>query len=243
VQKALYPEGPALCHAIVLHPPAGICGGDELCIDVALGDGAQALLTTPGAGKWYRSAGALASQRVCLKVGAGGTAEWLPQETIVFDGAHARMATRIDLAAGARFLGLETLCFGRRASGERFASGGLSLATEIRLGDRLLWFERGEIAGGSALLHSPIGLAGFSVCSTLLAAGAKVDAATLAACRGVAARESGARLGISAMPNLLVARYLGDSAEAARDWFVEIWKHLRPILISFEGTLPRIWNT
>ena len=243
VQKPLYPEGPGICHAIVLHPPAGIAGGDRLQIDIELGAGAGAMLTTPGAGKWYRSAGPLAEQAVSLKVGAGATAEWLPQESIVFAGAEARMRTTVDLAAGGRFLGLETLCLGRRASGERFDRGNLRLASDVRVDGKLLWRERGAIAGDSALLDSPIGLAGFSVCSTLLAAGVDIDAQTLAACRNAPIRETGAQHGLSAMPGLFVGRYLGHSAEAARDWFVTLWQHLRPILCGREAAVPRIWNT
>src|SRR5215210_9442834 len=87
VQKALYPEGEAVCHGIVVHPPAGIAGGDELDIDIRAGANAHALLTTPGAGKWYRSAGPWARMRVGVEVGEGACVEWLPQETIVFDGA------------------------------------------------------------------------------------------------------------------------------------------------------------
>src|SRR2546423_14099799 len=87
VQKPLYPEGDAVCHAIVVHPPGGIAGGDELRLDVSAAAGAHALLTTPGAGKWYRSAGAQAKQ--LLSFSLQGTLEWLPRETIVFDGALA----------------------------------------------------------------------------------------------------------------------------------------------------------
>lgn len=243
VQKALYPEGPDLCHAILLHPPAGIAGGDRLQIDIDIGIDAQALLTTPGAGKWYRSAGPLAEQSVTLRVGAGATAEWLPQESIVFDGAEARMRTSVELATGARFLGVETICLGRRASGETFGRGSLQLASDIRLDGKLLWQERGRIDGGSALLDSPIGLAGFSLCGTVLAAGVDIDARTLAACRAASGKEVGAHCGVSAMPRLFVGRYLGHSAEAAREWFVTLWQHLRPIMAGREAALPRIWNT
>jgi urease accessory protein len=243
IQKALYPEGRDLCHAIVLHPPAGICGGDRLHIEVEVGAEAQALLTTPGAGKWYRSAGALAEQVVNLKVSRGGTAEWLPQESIVFAGAQARMQTIVELEAGARYIGVETLCLGRRASGETFARGALQLATDIRLDGKPLWRERGRIEGGSALLDSPIGLAGFSVCTTVIAAGADVDAETLAACRQATPTEAGAQYGVTAMPNLFVGRYLGHSSEAARAWFVELWRALRPTFIGREMVVPRIWNT
>jgi urease accessory protein len=243
IQKALYPEGRDLCHAIVLHPPSGICGGDRLHIDVEVGAEAQALLTTPGAGKWYRSAGALAEQAVTLKVSRGGTLEWLPQESIVFAGAQARMRTSVELEEGARYIGVETLCLGRRASGETFARGQLQLATDIRLDGKLLWRERGRIEGGAALLDSPIGLAGFSVCSTVIAAGTEVDAETLAACRQAMPIEAGAQYGVTAMPQLFVGRYLGHSSEAARAWFVELWRALRPAFIGREMVVPRIWNT
>src|SRR5712664_2890683 len=82
VQKPLYPEGEAVCHAIVVHPPGGIAGGDELDLRVSAATGSHALLTTPGAGKWYRSAGPLARQS--LQFDVSGTLEWLPRETIVF---------------------------------------------------------------------------------------------------------------------------------------------------------------
>ncbi|MDP2821752.1 MAG: urease accessory protein UreD [Sulfuritalea sp.] len=243
VQKALYPEGPRVCHAIVLHPPAGIAGGDRLQIGIELGPDAQALLTTPGAGKWYRSTGPLAEQAVSLRVGAGATAEWLPQESIVFSGAQARMRTTVDLDEGARYIGVETLCFGRRASGETFERGSLHLATDIRIDGRLLWRERGVIEGGSALLASPLGMAGFSVCSTVLAAGVELAPETLRACRAASSTEPGAQWGVSAMPQLFVARYLGHSAEAAREWFVALWQLLRPALLGVPAQTPRIWNT
>ena len=243
VQKALYPEGPELCHAVVLHPPAGIAGGDQLRIDVEIGPDAQALLTTPGPGKWYRSAGALAEQAMTIKVGRGGALECLPQESIIFAGARGHMRTSVDLDEGARYLGVETLCLGRRASGETFSRGQLRLATDIRMNGAPLWRERGCIEGGSALLDSPIGLAGFSVCSTAIAAGAELDAETLAACRQARPIEEGARYGVTAMPNLFLGRYLGHSAEAARAWFVSLWRQLRPALFDREAVVPRIWNT
>src|SRR5262245_65010945 len=95
VQKPLYPEGGAVCHAIVVHPPGGIAGGDQLALNVGDEDGSHALLTTPGAAKWYRSAGSWAAQTLDFDV--RGTLEWLPPETIVFDAALAKLKTRIAL--------------------------------------------------------------------------------------------------------------------------------------------------
>jgi urease accessory protein len=243
VQKALYPEGPGVCHAIVLHPPAGIAGGDQLDIRIEADAAAHALLTTPGAGKWYRSGGAQSSQQVHARVGAGGTVEWLPQESIVFSGARASMRTTVELEQGACFTGVETICLGRRASGETFTRGSLRLATDIRVEGRLIWRERGCVDGGSALLNSPIGLAGFSVCSTVLAAGAELAPETLAACRSAGSLEAGARWGISLLPQLLVGRYLGHSSEAAREWLMQLWSALRPAMSGREAIAPRIWST
>lgn len=243
VQKALYPEGPAVCHAVVLHPPAGIAGGDELEISVEAGAAAHALLTTPGAGKWYRSAAPWARQTLNFEVAAGAVLEWLPQETIVFDGALANMQSRVRLAAGAGYLGWEVLCLGRRAAHEKFSRGELRLGTRIEQDGKLLWLEQGRLAGGSPLLNSPVGLAGFSVSATLLAAGRPVAPALLTACRAIAPLENDAQYGLSVLPQLLVARYLGHSSEAARAWFTQLWQVLRPALLGREAQPLRIWST
>ena len=153
------------------------------------------------------------------------------------------MRTTVDLEQEARFVGVETICFGRRASGETFDRGSLRLATDIRREGKPLWRERGVIEGGSALLASPIGLAGFSVCSTVLAAGAELTPETLAACRTAGSREAGAQWGVSLLPQLLVGRYLGHSAEAAREWLMQLWAVLRPAMSGREAIAPRIWNT
>lgn len=234
VQKRLYPEGEAVCHAIVLHPPAGIAGGDELQIDATVDPEAHALLTTPGAGKWYRSAGSWAQQDLAFRV--DGCLEWLPQETIVFDGALARMNTTVDLAPGASYLGWEILCLGRTGSGERFARGAVRVATEIRRAGKLLWLERGRIDGDGALLDSPAGFGGRTVCATLLATG-EIDNECVAECR----RDP--EVALSRLPGLVVTRYLGDSSEAAKRCLTRIWSLLRPVLIGRAAVQPRIWST
>jgi urease accessory protein len=122
VQRPFYPEG-STCHVYVLHPPGGLVGGDVLAIEVRVGEGAQALITTPGAAKLYRSLGPTAEQTQRLRVAAGGSLEWLPQENILFPGAQARLRTELDLEPGAAFIGWEVQCLGRPAIGERFETG------------------------------------------------------------------------------------------------------------------------
>jgi urease accessory protein len=243
VQKALYPEGESVCHAIVLHPPSGIVGGDELVIQVTLEAQAHALLTTPGAGKWYRSAGPWASQHCQFEVAADACLEWLPQETIFFSGCNAAISNEIRLAAGARYLGWDAWCLGRSASGERFTQGAVHNRSEIYLDHALLWHEQGQLSGGSSFMDSPAGLAGRNVCVTLYAAGADVDPALLAACRAIAPQESTALVGVTCLPKLLVARYLGDVAEAARNWLFDLWCLLRPVFAGRAAVSPRIWST
>jgi len=240
VQKPLYPEGDATCHAIVVHPPAGIAGGDELEIAVRAAEDAHALLTTPGAGKWYRSGGAWARQRIELDARGGACIEWLPQETIVYDGALADIRTEVRLAGGARFIGWEIVCFGRTGSGERFGRGACALETLAWRDGKLLRLERGRIEGGGALLDSPAGLAGRPVCGTLLAVAPDLEL-LLARCRE-AKPESGEGA-TTLLPGVLVARYLGPSSEAAKRYFTQLWRLLRPAVAGIEAREPRIWST
>lgn len=244
VQKALYPEGEAVCQVIVLHPPSGIAGGDQLHIAADVGARAHAQLTTPGAGKWYRSGGPEAAQEIDFSVASGAFLEWLPQETIVFDGAIGRLTHRVRIAADSRYLGWEILCLGRRAAGERFARGHLALHTRIECDGQPVWLERGELGGDDPLLASVAGWAGMSVCATLQATLQDGDdvAALLAACRAIAPAD-GAEHALTALPGVLVARYLGDHSEAARLWFVALWQLLRPALLGRPAIAPRIWNT
>jgi urease accessory protein len=245
VQKALYPEGESVCQTILLHPPSGIAGGDHLNISANVGAGTHAQLTTPGAGKWYRTAGPEASQSIAFNVGDGATLEWLPQETIVFDGTRGRMATRVALAADSRFIGWDILCLGRAAAGERFAHGRFDLFYRVDRNRRPIWIERGGFAGSDPMLASPAGWAAATVCGTLLCSFPELPlqaAALLEACRRIAPAD-GANHGLSALPGMLVARYLGNSSEAARLWFVELWAILRPACCGRPAVIPRIWNT
>ena len=237
VQKALYPEGEAVCHAIVVHPPGGIAGGDELVLRVAAREAGHALLTTPGAAKWYRSAGPLARQRLDFEV--GGSLEWLPRESIVFDGALAELHCAVQLRGEARFIGWEVLCLGRAGSGEQFDRGRLGLQTAVSRDGALLWLERGAIEGGGALMRSPAGLGGRAVFGTMIAACGAVSKDVVSKCRA----ETNEATTLTQLPGVLIARYLGDSSEQAMQAFTRLWQILRPALIGRDAIVPRIWST
>jgi urease accessory protein len=241
VQKSLYPEGDAVCQNIIVHPPAGIVGGDTLRIDVALGAGSLAQLTTPGAAKWYRSAGAAARSEVALRAQAGATLEWLPQEAIVFDGAIAQLSTTIELSGDAVYLGWDLVCLGRAAAGEQFARGSVRQRLVLRRDGVPAFIERAALVGGSALMDSPVGLKGCAIFGTFLAAAVSVPAPVVTACRAVAPDVGEGA--VTSMRGCLIARYRGTSAEAGRAYFAELWHRVRPALAGRDAVAPRIWNT
>lgn len=245
IQKPLYPEGGEVCHAIVVHPPGGVVGGDELTITASAHAHARALITTPGAAKWYKANGLASRQDVHLEVAANAALEWLPQETIFFNAAHVRLNNTVSLAADATYIGSEILCFGRTASGESFATGRIEQRTSIRRGGKLVWFEQGALSAAGPSMTGLTGLAGKTVCATLLAVGKTLPAAVIQA-----VRENGAGMvtgcdlfGATQMKSLCVVRYLGNSSETAKQLMTRAWTLLRPQLMGREAVVPRIWNT
>ena len=163
VLQRLYPEGPGICHHVLVHPPGGIVGGDELEIDERLDAGTHALITTPGATRFYRSSGAAAAQRAVLRVAGGARLEWLPLETIAYSGCLAENRVQLDLANGAEAIGWDLLALGLPAAGEPFEAGHFTQHLEIPG----RWLERGRVAASDTrLLESPLGLAGRRVMAT-----------------------------------------------------------------------------
>ncbi|WP_339080180.1 urease accessory protein UreD [Pseudomonas sp. TMP9] len=238
VQKHLYAEGPEVCQHIIVHPPGGIAGGDRLDISATVGANAWAQLTSPGAAKWYRAAGP-AYQHLRLRVEAGATLEWLPQETIVYAAAQAELSTEIALFGDAKLLYWDTVALGRPASGERFDAGHFQAELNIRRDGQLLWHERQRVVGGDGLLDSPIGLDGKPVFATLLITG-EIDSELLERCRNLTTPVRG---NLTQLPGLLVARCLASEALHARDWLIELWRLLRPELLGRDTVPPRIWST
>ncbi|QGZ28583.1 urease accessory protein UreD [Stutzerimonas stutzeri] len=238
VQKHLYAEGPAVCQHIIVHPPGGIAGGDHLNIDVQVGSQAWAQLTSPGAAKWYRSTGP-AHQTLTLRVDAGATLEWLPQETIVYAAAQAQLDTRITLQGDARLFYWDIIALGRPASGERFDAGHFQARLDITRDGELLWHERQRVIGDDGLLDSPIGLDGQPVFATLIVSG-EIDAPLMERCRALGGQVRG---DLTQLPGLVVGRCLASEALHARAWLIDLWRLLRPALLGREAVPPRIWST
>jgi len=238
VQKPLYPEDKAVCHVALIHPPGGIAGGDALSLEVEVQTEAHALITTPGAAKWYKANGRSASQRAHLRI--RGALEWLPQEAIVFDEANARTDIDIDVAPEAALIGWDIVVLGRTAAGESFAAGSFAQTIRLRDDGALQWVERTRLAGGDALLGSPIGLAGNTVFGCLWAMGPRWTDGQIETLR-MQLPDTAPITRLA--PRLLVARALGTTAQAVRRLLEVAWRELRPPVLGRAAEAPRIWAT
>lgn len=251
VQKSLYPDSPRHCQQILLHPPGGVAGGDELHFNLTLEAGAQVLYTTPGAGKWYAHADKTAQQTLQLTIAEQAVAEYLPLENIIFSGARVDWRTRYDVAPGGRLLATEVVCLGRPAAGEVFATGTWQSQTDIVVGNHWAFTESTHLQGDHPLLHSPAGWRGYSVSGNLFVVGAPAQQSLLEACRAVADQlppELGL-LAITNLPDVMLCRILSHSAEDAWTMLRALWQCARPHVYAgltesaLTLTWPRIWRT
>ncbi len=159
--------------------------------------------------------------------------------------ADVELDHTVSLGKDASYIGCDILCFGRTASGESFNAGRITQRTAIRREGKLIWFEQGALAGGSAAMQSPLALAGKTVSATLIATGKQLPAAQIKAIREQAAAITKPidMFGVSQLKSMLVVRYIGDSSETARQLMTSVWQTLRPEFIAREAIVPRIWNT
>jgi urease accessory protein len=257
VLQRLYPEGDAICHHVLVHPPGGIVGGDQLRIDADLGPGTHALITTPGATRFYRSNGATAVQDVNLRLAEGARLEWLPLETIAYDGCLAHNRIHATLAPGAEMIGGDILALGLPAAGEAWSRGDYHQHVEIAD----TWLDRSLIhADDAMLLDSGLGWAGRRVLASLWYAtgnpltesrrSALVDAArSLIEVNEIAGTTNGQiahslNAGVSAAQSgLIVLRVLGHRVEPVQALVRAIRLEWRALAWLTPRHTPRIWGT
>lgn len=240
IQKPFYPEGD-VCHAYIIHPPGGVVGGDQLGMDIRVENNGHALVTTPAAGKFYRSDGRTAMLQQTLSVASGAVLEWLPQETILFSACQVAMTTRVRLQPGAGFCGWEILCLGRPACGESFAAGQVNQAFEIWRDQGPVFLDRSRYLGGDVSLTAKWGLQGYSVSGTLVVVNATPEC--LQSAREIILPADKGLLSATLMDDILVCRGLAHQGESLRKAFIEIWRGIRPLLYAREACSPRIWAT
>ena len=242
VQKPFYPEPNGTCHVYILHPPGGVVGGDRLNICVDVNSNEHALITTPAAGKFYRSAGPVARQEQVIKVAPKGTLEWFPSENIIFSGAKAQIKTKIELSRDSNFMGWEISCLGRPASNENFSQGELDQRFEIWREGRPLQIERLSLKGGDSSLQAKWGLLGLPVIGNMVCM--TDNTGLLDSLKNLANNSTDQELfSATQVDDIILCYFLGNSAERARNYFIKAWKIFRQGVIQLEVVEPRIWKT
>ena len=245
ILQTLYPEGDAIAHNVLVHPPSGIVGGDTLDISVRAGEHSHGFITTPGATRFYRSEGQPGIQRAHLKLEAGARLEWLPLEALAYSGCLAENHVHIELAPGAEMIGWDVTGLGLPAAQQPFTQGSFLQHLELQ-GD---WVERGRIAAqDERLMDGPLGLAGRRCLATLwFAAGepladARRDQA-LALANEIIDSARDVLAGTTAPgPRVVVVRVLAGLVEPAMQLLKAVHAAWRPPLWDLPAASSRLWS-
>ncbi|SFR54845.1 urease accessory protein [Marinobacter daqiaonensis] len=244
VQRPFYPEGRhGCCHVYLLHPPGGLVSGDALAISAEVGPGAHALLTTPAAAKLYKadSHGVAWAQHTKLRVEDGGTLEYLPQETLAFDGSRGQQTTTIELGSHARTISWEILALGRPASELPFATGHLEQGFRLTRNGQPVWQEKQILDPGHRRFRGKWGQGGNTVQATLWTVGLEDEADAIEQLR--ADLPDNPRWAVTRRGGVILLRYLGNERNEAWAICQQAWEILRPGLTGQPAHVPRIWLT
>jgi len=237
--KARFPRAHAAgwLDVVGLNTSGGVAAGDRLDAAYAVADGARASFSSQAAERFYRAlpGSAPAHVRNTISVAAGAFAEWLPQETILFDGSALDRSLDIALDAEARFLGIETLVFGRGLMGERVHQARLMDRIRIRRGGRWLLHDAVRMDGAvDAMLARTAVAKGARVVATLFCVAPGAEAQLDTAREVLAAHDVDA--GASAWDGMLLVRMVGASSATVRKAAIGLLDVLR------DGRpLPRVW--
>ncbi|ALH96697.1 urease accessory protein UreD [Acinetobacter equi] len=248
VQKMLWPEKTGVCHAIIVHPPAGIAGGDHLTFIMCAEQQAHALVTTPGAGKWYKTNQKQAFQHIDITVKDTSVFEWLPQETMLFNGANANSEMTISLDQQASFIGWDMFVIGRQAREEYFSEGKYQNKFQLFQNNKLLVTDFLRFEGNDRWLTSCLGMNGCAVMASFWAVPPEKFRSKFFLDQHVdQIRELIMRMNINVTLTLLdtvvSARYLGNDVRECHDAFAAIRAKLRHYWFNLEEEFPRIWRT
>lgn len=248
VQKMLWPEKTGVCHAIIVHPPAGIAGGDHLTFSMAASQGSHALVTTPGAGKWYKTNQKQAFQHIDIQVHDSSIFEWLPQETMLFNGANANSETTIHLDTQASFIGWDMLVLGRQARDEVFSEGQYQNKFFLYQNNQLLVADCLNFSGQDRWLSSCLGMNGHAVMASFWAVPPEKYRSNhyldpqIDRIRELIMRMK-VNVRLSVLDYVITARYVGNDVRECHDALAAVRAKLRHYWFDLDEEFPRIWRT
>ncbi len=247
ILQSLYPEGDAVCHNVLIHPPGGLVGGDTLALDIRVGAGAHGQITTPGATRFYRSLGPSAVQSTQISLSDQARLEWLPLENLCHNDCRAENRLTLDLAPGSEILGWDITALGLPHAQQAFERGSFLQHLEAPG----VWLERGEMrATDQRLMQGPAGLAGNACLGTLFfVTGSPINRQLRSAALELAqtllqTHALRARAGVTS-PNerVLVVRVLAPLVEPVGELLRQLWAGWRQVLWQLGCDQPRIWAT
>ena len=243
--RVLFPDPPEgdIPQATLITTSGGLTGGDQISLQIKAGPGARAMAIAQAAEKIYRSAGGDTQINLTLGAAADSWLEYLPQETILFDGARLSRLSRVQVTGSAQLLAGEIIVFGRRGSGEIYGCGYLRDAWEIYRDETLVWADavllEDDISGP---LNHPAGFDGAAAMATAVYSGP--DAATyLDPTREILnTNPDGVRSSATMVNDLLIVRWLGEDALSLRTVFGNFWQQFRHQAAVLPASLPRLWH-
>jgi urease accessory protein len=228
--------------AVLINTAGGLTDGDRLETEMVIEAGAAATVTTQAAEKIYRSRGASSLVTSRLRVGPGAALAWLPQESILFDGARLVRRLTIDLDGEARFLGCESLVLGRIARGERVTHGAVFDGWRVKQGGRLLWADGFRLDGDlDAQARRPALLDGCRALASVVYVGPDAAMQLAAVRQSWDELGSPARAGVSLRPGLLVMRVMAGSGQLMRAVLAHVLPALRAATGAGPQAMPRVW--
>ncbi len=243
VQSPFYPENNDVCHTVIIHTAGGIVGGDTLTQNIYLENNCHSLITTPAAGKIYKSNGKIAQQNIKIKIENNSCLEFFPQENIIFNGAKYQQNYKIELAENAHYCTWEIDRFGRTARGEKFTQGDWKSSCEIRQNNKLIWVDRQWLAGNEVNCQSINGLNNYAISGSFYWMGSQVSLELVKQCRELAnSHISRGEIGVTQGINGVICRYRGNSTAEVKRWFIDVWGLLRVHFLQKDKIISRIWQ-
>ena len=243
--RILFPRVPpgSPMEAVIVTMSGGIVGGDRLRFALRAEKDAVAAITTQAAEKVYRSAGGTSEISVSVDVADGAFLEWMPQETILFDGARLRRTNVADVAGTGRLLTGEIVVFGRRARGEAFTYGFLHDGWTIRRDGRTAWRDALRLDGDArALIANPHAFDGAAACATMIYAGADAGERLEFVREALGPATADMNAAATRLGEVLVVRFLSRDAALLRARFADLWKNMRHAAAGHPARLPRVWE-
>ncbi|MEO8389696.1 urease accessory protein UreD [Polaromonas sp.] len=246
ILQSLYPEGEAICHNVIVHPPGGLVGGDTLDLAFTAAPGAHGLITTPGATRFYRSDGEPALQRTQLDLQAGARMEWLPLEALCYSGCIGENRLTMNLAPGAELIGWDVTALGLPAASLPFESGSFRQHIEVPG----VWLERARMdASDTLLMNSPLGMDGHRcIASLFFVTGSKLERQrrqlALDSARELMQAHALSPSAGATSPDaqVVVVRVLSPVVEPAMALLRQVWQTWRTQLWQLPPSTPRIWS-